>query len=190
LERTGIDDPFFILNFFKKRFTQLFRIFSYPPHQDVYGEDSFAVGEHTDYGFITVLKQDNSGGLEVKTTDGWIDVLPLEDDFVINLGDALERMTGGLLKATPHRVKQRRNVTKGRISMPFFFDPNFDSFTPSVFDMLTDVDKAMALTNRAAVNDRWDQKDPLIFEGTYGQYLLQKVAKVFPDLAKEAKIEL
>ena len=46
--------------------TELFRIFNYPPHNPKFGERSFGVGEHTDYGYITILKQDQCGGLEVR----------------------------------------------------------------------------------------------------------------------------
>ena len=45
--------------------TTLFRCLHYPPHDDVWGTESTAVGEHTDMGFLTVLKQDESGGLQV-----------------------------------------------------------------------------------------------------------------------------
>jgi isopenicillin N synthase-like dioxygenase len=84
--------------------TVLFRIFNYPPHNPKYGDLSQAVGEHTDYGYLTILKQDPSGGLQVRGVDGqWIDAPYVEDTFVINLGDALEHCTGGLIKATPHR---------------------------------------------------------------------------------------
>ena len=84
--------------------TVLFRIFNYPPHNSKFGERSQAVGEHTDYGYLTVLKQDPSGGLQVRGRDGaWIEAPYIENTFVINLGDALEHCTGGLIRATPHR---------------------------------------------------------------------------------------
>lgn len=84
--------------------TTLFRIFHYPPHDPRYGAASQAVGEHTDYGYITILRQDTSGGLQVRGARGeWIDAPPVPNTFVINLGDAIEHNTGGLLRATPHR---------------------------------------------------------------------------------------
>jgi isopenicillin N synthase-like dioxygenase len=46
--------------------TQLFRLFHYPPHDPAFGARSQAVGEHTDYGYLTILKQDQTGGLQVK----------------------------------------------------------------------------------------------------------------------------
>jgi isopenicillin N synthase-like dioxygenase len=84
--------------------TMLFRIFNYPPHDTQFGESSQAVGEHTDYGYVTILSQDTCGGLQVRGRGGgWVDAPYKEDTFVINLGDALEHSTGGLLRATPHR---------------------------------------------------------------------------------------
>jgi isopenicillin N synthase-like dioxygenase len=107
--------------------TILFQIFNYPVH-DPNLVGLLGVGEHTDYGYITVLYQDNSGGLQIKSKNGtWIDVVPMDGTFVVNLGDALEHSTGGLLRATPHRVGQRIDAAEGRLSFPFFFDPNFDS---------------------------------------------------------------
>jgi len=51
------------------------------------------------------------------------------DSLVVNLGDALEALSGGLLLATPHRVSPQRQHTaaSGRLSFPFFFDPNFNA---------------------------------------------------------------
>ena len=48
----------------------LFRIFHYPPHDPKFGPNSQAVGEHTDYGYLTILRQDSSGGLQVRDING------------------------------------------------------------------------------------------------------------------------
>ena len=108
--------------------TELFRIFNYPPHNAQFGEKALGVGEHTDYGYLTLLKQDSAGGLQVKDirTNQWLNADPIPGTIVVNLGDALEHATRGLFKATPHRVEQRRHTTAHRLSMPYFFDPCFD----------------------------------------------------------------
>ena len=91
--------------------TTLFRIFHYPPHDNRWGQMSMGVGEHTDYGYLTILKQDASGGLQVRTVDGeWAEVPPIPDAFVVNLGDALERSTGGLLRGTPTPTQRPTNA--------------------------------------------------------------------------------
>jgi isopenicillin N synthase-like dioxygenase len=149
--------------------TVLFRIFHYPPSDP--GDDAWGVGEHTDYGLLTILRQDDTGGLEVKSPSGWIDAPPIPGSFVCNLGDMLERMTGGRYRSTPHRV---RNTTgSGRLSFPFFFDPSWDA--------------EIVPTPGAAADpsSRWDGADVHAFRGTYGDYLLGKVAKVFPELKGE-----
>ena len=151
----------------------LFRIFHYPPHPPDGDEHQWGVGEHSDYGVLTILKQDDTGGLQVKVGRTWIDAPPVPGSFVCNIGDMLEKMTGGVYRSTPHRV---RNVTdKSRLSFPFFFDPSFDArITPIAVD--PDAEDR-------EVDDRWDGQDVHEFDGTYGEYLLDKVSKVFPDLA-------
>lgn len=147
--------------------TLLFRIFHYPAAQD--GDESWGVGEHTDYGLLTLLAQDDAGGLQVKTPRGWIDAPPIEGALVCNIGDTLDRLTGGHYRSTPHRV---RNVSgRGRLSFPFFFDPGWDAEIKALPQARDDS------------RERWDRANVHAFSGTYGDYLLGKVSKVFPDLA-------
>jgi isopenicillin N synthase-like dioxygenase len=149
--------------------TNLFRIFHYPAGNDA----SWGVGEHTDYGLLTLLVQDDRGGLEVKTREGWIAAPPLPGTIVCNLGDMLDRLTGGRFRSTPHRV---RNVSgASRYSWPFFLDPAFDAQVaplPTARVRPVEIDAA----------ERWDRASVHTLEGTYGEYLLSKVAKVFPTL--------
>jgi isopenicillin N synthase-like dioxygenase len=150
--------------------TMLFRAFHYPPPESP-ETPMWGVGEHTDYGWLTILWQDDSGGLQVKSRSRWIEAPPIPGSFVCNLGDMLDRMTGGLYKSTPHRV---RNVSgKNRLSLPFFFDPDWDA-------RIERIDTSRAIKDDAAT--RWDKASVHEFEGTYGQWLAAKVAKVFPTL--------
>jgi len=154
--------------------TILFRIFSYPPasSQD---DDEWGVREHTDYGLLTIVGQDAVGGLQVRSTRGWIDVPPDADAFVCNIGDMLERMTGGRYKSTPHRVHNTSGVD--RLSFPLFLDPAWDADVLPVPEVARDVD------DRAS--ERWDGASVHEWSGTYGDYLLTKVGRVFPDLRDE-----
>ena len=148
--------------------TVLFRIFRYPPAVD----DGWGVGEHTDYGLLTILRQDDTGGLEVRTPTGWTAAPPIAGSFVCNLGDMLERMTGGLYRSTPHRVRNRGRV--GRVSFAFFFDPSWDAEVGAL--------PLEGLPPTTPSVPRWDGANVHELTGTYGDYLLAKVAKVFPDL--------
>jgi isopenicillin N synthase-like dioxygenase len=150
----------------------LFRIFHYPALEP--GDDRWSVGEHTDYGLITILYQDDSGGLAVRSPKGWIDVPALPNAFVVNLGDMLERMTGGRYKSTPHRV---RNTARDRLSFPLFLDPAWEAeVLPVPFD---------GGDQRGSGDDRWDGASVHEWSGTYGDYLLTKVGRVFPELREE-----
>lgn len=164
-------------SYFAERYTNdpliLFRIFNYPVHAGVH-DQSWGVGEHTDYGLLTILKQDRTGGLQVKSKSGWVDAPSVPGSFVCNIGDMLDRMTGGLYRSTPHRV--RSPSKHDRLSFPFFFDPNFNAeVRPIEVDAPPDDDR----------DKRWDRASVHDFSGTYGDYLLSKVAKVFPQLRRE-----
>jgi isopenicillin N synthase-like dioxygenase len=150
----------------------LFRIFHYPPTV-ANGDERWGVAEHTDYGLLTILGQDHTGGLQVRTPGGWLDADPRPGAFVCNIGDMLERLTGGRYRSTPHRVRSPREA--GRLSFAFFLDPSWDA----VVDRLP-------IVQRPHDDDgarRWDHTSVHGFAGTYGEYILAKVAKVFPDLA-------
>ncbi len=155
--------------------TVLFRIFHYPPAPSDRDEDDWGVAEHTDYGLLTVLAQDDLGGLQVHRRDGtWIDVEARPGVFVCNLGDMLERLTGGRYVSTPHRV--RNTATRGRLSFPYFFDPSWGATVPTL---------PLAAEPSAADRQRWDGEDVTAWTGTYGEYLTTRVARVFPDLFAE-----
>jgi isopenicillin N synthase-like dioxygenase len=153
--------------------TILFRVFHYPPSPP--GDSGWGVGEHTDYGLLTLLAQDDSGGLQVAAPEGWVDAPPIPGTLVCNIGDMLDRLTGGWYKSTPHRV---RNLSgHGRLSFPFFLDPAFAAEVPPL------PDRAAATSNGSR---RWDGQDLRAFTGSYGDYLLGKVSKVFPQLSRDA----
>jgi len=156
--------------------TTLFRIFTYPPHPAELRDrpDRWGVAEHTDYGLLTLLAHDGTPGLEVHVDGRWLAVPHDPELIVCNLGDMLDRLTAGAYRSTPHRV---RNVADhDRISLPFFLDPSWDARIEQLPSPPT-----ATLAERA----RWDHVDLSEFDGTYGDWLLAKVSKVFPDLAAD-----
>lgn len=165
--------------YFAERYTAdpliLFRIFNYPTQPVPANLDvQWGVGEHTDYGLLTILRQDEIGGLQVRTGEGWIDAAPVRDAFVINIGDMLDRMTGGLYRSTPHRVV-RNTSGRDRLSFPLFFDPNYHARVRPIEGL----PKPVVADDSAT---RWDRANVHAFNGIYGDYLLDKVSKVFPQL--------
>ena len=171
-ESLGLDP-----NYLRRQYTEdptvLFRIFHYPTSTAATeGEFPWGVGEHTDYGLLTLLKQDDCGGLEVQTATGaWIPVPPRPNTFVCNLGDMIDFLTLGKYRSAPHRV---RNVSgRDRYSYPFFFDPGFSA----------PIEPLPGFSIGDKSTSRWDAENLYRFRGTYGEYLLRKVARVFPDLA-------
>lgn len=163
----GLPDDYFN-SLYTREPTILFRVFHYPANEG----SGWGVGEHTDYGLLTLLWQDDAGGLQVRTPRGWTPAPPVPGSLVCNLGDMLDRLTGGYYRSTPHRVK---NVSgRGRLAFPLFFDPDFSAEVQALPRL------AAGLSDDAA--SRWDQASVHAFRGTYGEYLVNKVGKVFPDL--------
>lgn len=122
----GLDLP---SEYFNPYFTNpywIMRTIYYPP----YPNNRIGCGEHTDYGCLTFVLQDNvKGTLQVKTREGeWIDAnyLPEHPDaLVVNIGDMMNIWSNGIYSSTSHRVLSPKN--QKRLSIPFFFEPNFDS---------------------------------------------------------------
>lgn len=106
--------------------TTFLRLLHYPPQAPDAPKDAFGSAPHTDYGFITILAQDDAGGLEVRRRDGtWLKAHPIPGTWVVNVADMLARWTNGRWQSTPHRVK---NLSGGdRYSCPYFFDMSMDS---------------------------------------------------------------
>jgi isopenicillin N synthase-like dioxygenase len=114
----------FFASRYRKRL-QRTQIIYYPPQPPELGDDQFGVAPHSDFGCITLLWQDQNGGLEVleRSSRSWIPAIPIPDTLVVNVGDLLERWTNNLYSSTPHRVVNRSG--RERYSIATFYDPDF-----------------------------------------------------------------
>ena len=118
-------DPDFFEAKISKPLAQL-RLLHYPPQSGHVEEKTLGCGAHTDYGCLTILAQDDVGGLQLLNSAGqWIAAPPIPGTFVINIGDQMARWTNDRFAATLHRVINTSG--RERYSVPFFFDPNFET---------------------------------------------------------------
>ena len=136
--------------------TTFLRLLHYPPQEPDGPADEFGSNPHTDYGFLTLLAQDASGGLQVRAPDGetWLDVPPRDGVLVLNVGDVGAHWSNDRLRSTPHRVVNRTG--RDRYSIPYFFDPAADASIAPLPECVGD--------------------GPALFEElAYGDYLLGKL---------------
>lgn len=123
-----LDDPNYLVDRCNGQHENL-RLLHYPAMEDA---SLSRANLHTDYGTVTLLSQDQVGGLQVLTVDGeWLDVTPIEGSIVMNVGEMLMRWSNGKLKATLHQVKappsSDGNGVPERYSIAFFCNPNKDT---------------------------------------------------------------
>jgi isopenicillin N synthase-like dioxygenase len=117
----GVDPEYFAAAY--ERSASALRVLHYPPHPGSFDGVLYGAGPHTDYGGVTLLAQDDSGGLEVRRRDGeWIPVDPVAGTFVCNIGDAMMRWTNDIYVSNAHRVVNRSG--RDRYSAAFFCEPN------------------------------------------------------------------
>lgn len=145
--------------------TTFLRLLHYPP-QPMSEADQVGAAPHTDYGIITLLAQDDSGGLQVRPRGGdWIEATPIEDTFVLNVGDMLARWTNDRFVSTPHRVVN--GSSRDRYSLPYFLDPGMDA-TIECLPTCTDAQHAQ-----------------LYAPVRYGDYLMERLDKNY-DYRRDA----
>ena len=104
------------------------RFIFYPPIDRPLKPGQLRAGAHTDYGSITLVFQDQAGGLEVQLRSGeWVPVSYVPDTMVVNVGNLLQRWTNDQYCSNPHRVTPPEQSDSFRYSMAFFCHPNSDT---------------------------------------------------------------
>ena len=98
----------------------------YPPQSEDLGPEQFGIGDHVDWGVLTLLNQDAVGGLQVCSRENqWITAPPIPGTLIVNVGNCLERWTNKRLLSNRHRVVNSQGVE--RQSVAVFVDPDFDT---------------------------------------------------------------
>lgn len=149
------------------------RLLHYPPVlKSVFknNPDRVRAGEHSDYGSITLLFQDDAGGLEVRSPKGtYVRARPIEGTVVVNAGDLLARWANDEIKSTRHRVVQPparagddSEMYPARYSIAYFCNPNSHSLIealPGTWEKLPEGKKYPAVHS--------------------GEYLVQRLAATY-----------
>jgi isopenicillin N synthase-like dioxygenase len=147
------------------------------------GRDSTAsdqgVGAHKDSGLLSLLLQDDQGGLQVQTAEGWVDVAPRIGTLVVNIGEILELASDGYLRATLHRVVTPP-AGRERISAAFFLGARLDATVP-----------LLSLPPELAAQARGPERDPNnpLFRNV-GQNYLKGRLRSHPDVAQRYYADL
>ena len=135
------------------------RMLHYPPQPENPLPNEKGCGAHTDFGGLTLLLQDQNGGLQVWDRDAetWLDALPIEGSFIVNLGDMISRWTNDKYQSTLHRVINKSG--KERYSMPFFFSGNPDHIVSCLPTCLTnnELPKYPAISVEAHMRERYQK---------------------------------
>ena len=121
-----------------------------------------ALHHHSDAGALTLLLQDDVGGLQVKLDQNWVDVEPIEGALVVNTGDMMQVWSNDRYQAALHRV---RPVTdRPRFSLPYFFNP---SYTTDYEPLACSIDQGDTAHYRSI---NWGQFRQARADGDYADY--------------------
>lgn len=182
-------------DFFGEAFSQhssLLRLNHYPLRMDeqqpAVPYDQLGVGQHTDAGGLTVLLQDQVGGLQVYTgskqehgNGHWVPVNPVPGAVTINIGDMLQIWSNDVLKAAQHRVLASSNAE--RYSLPFFFNPNYDTLVTPLLCQPDEVSSGEARPRFKPV--RWGDFRSERYLGDFGDFGEEIQIDQFKEQGKE-----
>jgi len=173
-EALGYSDPNYLYDNYLKNASSIIRLNHYPPYPEHImaadpDENVLGVGPHSDSGIITLLLQDGIPGLQVLNKENkWVDVKPIHNAFVFNIGDMLHIWSNGRFPATKHRVVTNPNTE--RFSVPFFFNPSLSA-------------------NISPLDVCINEKNPSRFETVnYGKFINERHAGNQQDLGEEIQI--
>ena len=137
-------------------------------------EPQQGVGAHKDSGVLTLLwVEPGKGGLQVERDGAWVNAPPVDDAFIVNIGEMLEYATGGYLKATNHRVISPK-APEDRISVPFFFAPALDAKLPLI--------ELPEHLRAEATGVSEDPSNPI--HSLYGENALKSRLRAHPDVSE------
>jgi len=161
--------PGALRQYFRKDMNSL-RLLHYPSQAPDDSGINLGARAHTDTNAFTILAQDANGGLEIRNRDGnWVQVPPLADTFVLNVGEVLKVWTDGIFSSTVHRVVNRSG--NRRYSIPFFMYPSYDAV---IHTLMTNPDP----TNVAAedLHTSMPRDTPFV----YGERKARSTANIMP----------
>ncbi|WP_353109121.1 2-oxoglutarate and iron-dependent oxygenase domain-containing protein [Gordonia sp. (in: high G+C Gram-positive bacteria)] len=163
---------------FAERPSTLLKVVRYPGRDS--SQDRQGVGAHKDPGVLTLLLvEPGKGGLQVEHNGEWIDAPPVDDAFVVNIGELMEYATDGYLKATMHRV-QSPPLGSERLSVPFFFNPALSSAMPQIT-----LPEELAAQASGVTTDPDNE-----ISGTFGENMLKARLRAHPDVARQHHADL
>ena len=116
---------------FLKNHSSFLRLNYFPKHDPLHTEHRasatghLGIHHHTDAGALTLLLQDDVGGLQIWNHDQWVPITPMEGSLVVNIGDIVQVWSNDLYRAPLHRVLASQN--RDRYSLPFFYNPSYDA---------------------------------------------------------------
>lgn len=126
----GLPEGYFEPFYHRSDSTPTVRLLHYPPLRGTPAPGQLRAGAHTDFGGISLLFQDEEGGLEIQAPDGtWLLALALPGTAIVNTGDLMERWTNGQFRSSPHRVVNPVGpaAVRDRYSTVLFHSPNRDA---------------------------------------------------------------
>uniref|UniRef100_A0A0C9RSZ4 TSA: Wollemia nobilis Ref_Wollemi_Transcript_14309_1211 transcribed RNA sequence n=1 Tax=Wollemia nobilis TaxID=56998 RepID=A0A0C9RSZ4_9CONI len=106
----------------------------YPPCPNP--DMTFGISGHSDVSLLTILLQDDVGGLQVMHSGRWVAVQPISGAFVINIGDTLQVLSNGRFQSVEHRAVATQN--RARMSIPFFCFPDNSTVIKPISEIVDD----------------------------------------------------